>query len=186
MDCVGNLVQGVAKGIQVKRGLTVYTSLPEEAEGIYIEKGDDFYSTRLTEQGRETYSRFYAQRFKEYTIDQELWRRVREADRAKGIKEDEDIETDSSATPEWEVLIDIEGDGIPDINIDFGNASTLGSIGAVGQLSITNKMKLFRKLLGKLGLAKTAEGQKNQENQNNSESPKKDDNSRHNKKHDLR
>ena len=34
MQSVNALVQGVAKGIQVNKNLTVYTSLPEEAEGI--------------------------------------------------------------------------------------------------------------------------------------------------------
>ena len=34
MDSIGNLLQGVAKGIPANRNLTVYTSLPEETEGI--------------------------------------------------------------------------------------------------------------------------------------------------------
>ena len=34
MDSINNLLQGVADGIQVNKNLTVYTSLPEETEGI--------------------------------------------------------------------------------------------------------------------------------------------------------
>lgn len=34
MNSIPNLVQGIANGIQVNRNLTVYTSLPEETEGI--------------------------------------------------------------------------------------------------------------------------------------------------------
>ena len=34
MDSIQNLLQGVANGIQVNKNLTVYTSLPEETEGI--------------------------------------------------------------------------------------------------------------------------------------------------------
>ncbi len=34
MESVSNLLQGVAKGIQVNKNLTVYTSLPDETEGI--------------------------------------------------------------------------------------------------------------------------------------------------------
>ena len=34
MDCIPNLLNGNAKGIQVEKNLTVYTSLPEETEGI--------------------------------------------------------------------------------------------------------------------------------------------------------
>ena len=34
MDSINNLLQGVANGIQVNKNLTVYTSLPEETEGI--------------------------------------------------------------------------------------------------------------------------------------------------------
>lgn len=34
MNSVNNLIQGVAKGIQVNNNLTVYTSLPDETEGI--------------------------------------------------------------------------------------------------------------------------------------------------------
>lgn len=34
MDSVNNLVQGTANGIQVNKNLTVYTSLPDETEGI--------------------------------------------------------------------------------------------------------------------------------------------------------
>lgn len=34
MESINNLLQGVAEGIRVNKNLTVYTSLPEEAEGI--------------------------------------------------------------------------------------------------------------------------------------------------------
>ncbi len=34
MNCVNNLLQGQARGIEVKRNLTVYTSLPDETDGI--------------------------------------------------------------------------------------------------------------------------------------------------------
>ena len=34
MESINNLLQGVAKGIQVNKNLTIYTSLPEETEGI--------------------------------------------------------------------------------------------------------------------------------------------------------
>lgn len=34
MDSINNLLQGIANGIQVNKNLTVYTSLPEETEGI--------------------------------------------------------------------------------------------------------------------------------------------------------
>lgn len=34
MNSISNLLQGIANGIQVNRNLTVYTSLPEETEGI--------------------------------------------------------------------------------------------------------------------------------------------------------
>lgn len=71
---------------------TVSTYTAEEAEKIYIQNGNTFYKKGLTEKGREVYERFYKARFAEYAEDKRLLEKMIEADRAKGITTEDDIE----------------------------------------------------------------------------------------------
>lgn len=73
----------------------------EEAEKIYIQKGNSFYSEWLTEQGKKAYEKYYRQRFAEYAIDQKLMARMVEADRAKGIMPEQEEGYD-------EYIVDVE------------------------------------------------------------------------------